>query len=108
MLQWWSDEDRKILKQLYPTATKEELLKALNGEYKRKTWTAIQKEASRLKIKRDIKFNKGGRPKKKPKQFLGQKQLASLLEKNLTIEEIAKKLRSEPHIVRRYIQKYGL
>lgn len=108
MLHWWSDEDREILKKLYPDATKEEILKALNSEYKKKTWQAIQKEASRLKIKRDIKFNTGGRPKKKPKQFLGKNQLASLLEKNLTIEDIAKKLRTEPHIVRRYIQKYGL
>lgn len=108
MLQWWSDEDRETLKNLYPIATKEELLKALNGDYKQKTWTAIQKEASRLKIKRDVKYNKGGRPKKKPKQFLGEKQLRAILEKNLTIDEIAKKLRTEPHIVRRFIQKYGL
>jgi hypothetical protein len=106
MLQWWSDEDRKILKQLYPTADKKEILSVLNSEYRKKTWIAIQKEASRMGIKRIV--NNPGRPKKKPKQFLGQKQLALLLEKNLTIEEIAKKLRTEPHIVRRYIQKYGL
>jgi len=48
MLQWWSDEDREILKQLYQTGTKEELLKALNSEYRKKTWQAIQKEASGL------------------------------------------------------------
>ena len=47
-------------------------------------------------------------PSKKPKQFLGKNQLRTLLEKDLTIEEIAIKLRSEPHIVRRYITKYGL
>ncbi len=56
----------------------------------------------------NIPIEKNHRSKKKIKQFLGQKQLTSLLKKNLTIEDIAKKLRTEPHIVRRYIQKYGL
>ena len=106
MLQWWSDEDREILKKLYPSADKKEILFALNSEYRKKTWAAIQKEASRMGIRRLV--NNPGRPKKKPKQFLGPKQLTALLEKNLTIEEIAKKLRTEPHIVRRYIKKYGL
>src|SRR4030042_6014360 len=106
MLQWWSEEDREILKKLYPTATKEELLKALNGEYKHKTWVAIQKEASRLKIKREVQNL--GRPKKKPKNFLGKNQLTELLKKDITIDEVAKKLRTTPEIVRRYIRKYGL
>lgn len=48
------------------------------------------------------------RPRKKPKQFLGKNQLTLLLRKNLTIEQIAQKLRTEPYIVRRFIQKYGL
>jgi predicted transcriptional regulator len=108
MLQWWSDEDREILKKLYPKATKEEILKALNNEYRQKTWTAIQKEASRLKIKRDEEYKKVGRPKKKPRIHLGHKELAEILKKNLTIDEIAKKLRTTPETVRRYIQKYGL
>ena len=106
MLQWWSDEDREILKKLYPVATKEELLKALNSEYRKKTWTAIQKEASRLKIKREVQ--NPGRPKKKHKNYLGKNQLTELLKKNLTIDDIAKKLRTTPEIVRRYILKYGL
>ena len=106
MLQWWSEDDREILKKLYPSADKKEILSALNNEYRKKTWTAIQKEASRMGIKRLV--NNPGRPKKKPKQFLGKNQLIKLLEKDLTIEEIALKLRSEPHIVRRYITKYGL
>ena len=106
MLQWWSEEDREILKKLYPSADKKEILSALNSEYRKKTCTAIQKEASRMSIKRLV--NNSGRPKKKPKQFLGPKQLTVLLKKNLTIEEIAKKPRTEPHIVRRYIKKYGL
>lgn len=101
---WWTDEQNEILKQLYPkTIDKKDIIKAL----KNKTWYAIKKQALLLGIIREVK-NPGGRAKKKPKQFLGQKQLASLLEKNLTIDEIAKKLRTEPHIVRRYIQKYGL
>ena len=77
MLQWWSEEDREILKKLYPIANKKEILSALNNKYRKKTWIAIQKEASRLNIKRDKKFKKLGRPKKKPKQFLGPKPLLS-------------------------------
>ena len=99
---WWTDEQRELLKQIYPNGSKKDLLKAL----KPKSWYAIYKEAKSLGLTR--KPPNMGRPKKKPKQFLGEKQLASLLEKNLTIEEIAKKLRTEPYIVRRYIQKYGL
>jgi hypothetical protein len=101
---WWTDEDNELLKKLYPnTIDKNDIIKAL----KNKTWYAIKKQADLLGIKREIK-NTGGRPKKKPKQFLGERQLRALLEKDLTIEKIALKLRSEPHIVRRYIQKYGL
>jgi hypothetical protein len=101
---WWTDEQNELLKQLYPnTIDKKEIIKAL----KNKTWYAIKKQAEFLGIKREIK-NTGGRPQKKPKQFLGKNQLQILLQKDLTIEEIALKLRSEPHIVRRYITKYGL
>ena len=99
---WWTNEEREILKELYPKAEKTKLIKAL----KNKTWYAIKKEAEQLDLKRIQP--KGGRPKKPPKQFLGKNQLLTLLEKDLTIEEIAIKLRSEPHIVRRYITKYGL
>ena len=45
---------------------------------------------------------------KPPKQYLGKNQLAELLVTELTIEEIAKKLRTTPDIVRRYIFKYDL
>ena len=108
MLHWWSDEDRQILIKLYPSATKEKILETLNKKFKTKTWSAIQKEASRLKIKRKVKYNKGGRPRKKVKNFIGKKQLSALLEKDLTIQEIAEKLRTTPDIVRRYIFKYEL
>lgn len=106
MLQWWSEEDRKILVKMYPDKSKEEILKVLNTEYKKKTWAAIQKEASRLNIKREIKSP--GRPKKKPKNYLGKKQLTELLKKDITIDEIANKLRTTSDVVRRYILKYGL
>ena len=101
---WWTDEENELLKKLYPNAIdKNDIIKAL----KNKTWYAIKKQADLLGIKREIR-NPGGRKKKKPKQFLGKNQLAEILKKKYTIEEIAKKLRTEPHIVRRFIQKYGL
>jgi hypothetical protein len=99
---WWTDEEIQLLKEIYPKLEKQKLLKQL----KNKTWYAIKKKADELNLKRDDKLKQ--RQKKPPKQFLGEKQLRNLLEKDLTIEEIAKKLRSEPHIVRRFIQKYGL
>jgi transposase len=49
-----------------------------------------------------------GRPKKKLRIHLGHKELAEILKKNYTIDEIAKKLRTTSETVRRYIQKYGL
>jgi len=55
----------------------------------------------------DIKLNKKIQAKKL-KNYLGKKQLSEILKKNLTIDEIAKKLRTTPETVRRYIQKYGL
>ena len=99
---WWTPEETELLKQIYSKTEKQKLLKQL----KKKTWYAIKKKADELNLKRDEKLKQ--RQKKPPKQFLGEKQLRTLLEKDLTIEEIALKLRSEPHIVRRYIQKYGL
>ena len=62
---------------------------------------------SRLK-RLNIPIAKNHRSKKRIKHFLGEKQLREILKKNLTIDEIAKKLRTEPHIVRRYIKKYEL
>jgi hypothetical protein len=101
---WWTDEEKELLKQLYPqTLDKNDIIKAL----KNKSWYAIKKQAKEMGIKREVR-NPGGRPKKKPKQYLGKKQLTEILRKDLTIDEIAKKLRAEPHIVRRYIQKYEL
>mgnify|MGYP006312122137 CR=1 FL=1 len=55
-----------------------------------------------------IPLNEREYPKKKPKQYLGKKQLSALMEKDLTIPEIANKLRTTPDIVRRYIFKYRL
>ena len=46
---------------------------------------------------------------KEPRQFVGKIQLKALLAKpKLSIEDIAKKLKTTPEIVRRYIQRYGL
>ena len=67
MLNWWSDEDLEILEKYYSNTPKKELLKMLNSKYRKKTWAAITKKASLLKIKRDVKFRNAGRPKKKPR-----------------------------------------
>jgi hypothetical protein len=46
---------------------------------------------------------------KEPRQFVGKAQLKELLAKpKLSIEDIAKRLKTTPEIVRRYIQRYGL
>lgn len=99
---WWTDEERKLLRNLYPDTEKKEIIRAL----KNKSWYACQKEAKRLGLQRQSSH--AGRPKKKPKQYIGKRQLAELIETDLTIDEIAKKLRTEPDIVRRYIFKYNL
>jgi Fe-S cluster biosynthesis and repair protein YggX len=49
----WTDEDRAILKELYPHATKDVILSKITH----KTWVAITKEASRLGIKRNSDFD---------------------------------------------------
>ena len=101
---WWTDQENELLKQLYPkTIDKNIIIKSL----KNKSWFAIKKQAELLGINREVK-NPGGRPKKKLRQVLGKNELTELLRKDLTISDIAKKLRTEPHIVRRFIQKYGL
>ena len=43
MLHIWTEEDREILKKLYPTSEKIKILQILNKDYKSKTWPAIQK-----------------------------------------------------------------
>lgn len=44
-----------------------------------------------------------------PRQYVGKIHLKALLAKpKLAIEDIAKKLKTTPEIVRRYIQRYGL
>jgi transcriptional regulator with XRE-family HTH domain len=47
----WTEEDRRIVRNLYPSAPKTDILSKL----KHRTWHSIQKEASRQKIKRDIR-----------------------------------------------------
>lgn len=46
---------------------------------------------------------------KEPRQFVGKVQLKALLAKpKLSVEDIARKLKTTSEIVRRYIQRYGL
>ena len=47
-------------------------------------------------------------PPPNPRIHLEHKELTAILKKDLTIDEIAKKLRTTPETVRRYIQTYGL
>ena len=99
---WWTDEEREILKKLYPDTPEKEILKKL----KNKSWYACKKEAGLLGLKRSLKK---GRPKKKKRTSVGKKQLEKLLnETDYTIYEIAEKLNTTPDIVRRCIFKYGL
>jgi hypothetical protein len=101
---WWTEQENETLQKLYSeTIDKNEIIKAL----KNKTWYAITKQAKELGLKREV-INPGGRPKKKSRQVLGKNELTELLKKDLTIDEIAKKLRTKSHIVRRFIQKYGI
>lgn len=54
-------------------------------------------------------IQKKRKPAKEPRQYVGKIQLKALLAKSkLSIEDIAKKLKTTPEIVRRYIQRYGL
>jgi len=107
---WWSEKERNLLKNLYPESAKDNIIKAL----KNKTWYAIQKEASRLGIKRTT--TNRGRPKKtyEPaspslKLTIKKKTLNRLFnEQGLTVDEIALKLKVDPDIVRRCIWRYNL
>jgi DNA-binding Lrp family transcriptional regulator len=50
-----------------------------------------------------------GKLGKKPRNTLGKQELKDLLDNpNLTILQIAKRLRATPDVVRRHIEKYGL
>ena len=50
------------------------------------------------------------KPAKDPRQYVGRVQLKKLLDmkKQLSIEDIAKRLKTTPEIVRRYILRYRL
>lgn len=124
MVNWkWTEEQREILRKLYPTGLKEDIIKAISihavENEPPKSWHSIQKEASRLGIKRIFASppeefakklaRKRGRPKK-PKTSVGRRQLEQLLAKNpdLTVYEIAQRLKTTPDLVRRYLFRYGL
>lgn len=67
------------------------------------SYRTIYRRLKRLNIPLNEK-----RPEKKLKNYLGKNQLTAVLQKNLTIEQIAVKLKTAPYIVRRYIRKYEL
>lgn len=47
----WSDAEMVTLKRVYPTASKEDILKALLG----RNWEGIQKKANKMKLKRAVR-----------------------------------------------------
>lgn len=49
----WTEEDYALVKELYPSATKEEIL----SKIKHHSWAAIQKVASKLKIRRNVNID---------------------------------------------------
>ena len=124
----WTDEDHENLKKMYPTSPQDQILNVLQH----RTWHSIQKEASRLKIKREIneipvvsKSNDGklnvllkklGRPKKKVRINRGSHQIMisksvlakMFVQQELTVEDIAFKLKVDPEIVRKHIFKFNL
>lgn len=99
---WWTDEEREILKNLYPRADKKVILKTL----KNKTWYTCKKEAYQLGLKRTAKM---GRPKKKKRTSVTKTELKKLLwDEDLTVYDIAKKLNTTPDVIRRYMFRYNL
>ena len=99
---WWTDEEREILKNLYPGADKKVILKTL----KNKTWYACKKEADQLGLKRT---DKSGRPKKKPRTSVTKTELKKLLwNEDLTVYDIAKKLNTTPDVIRRCMFRYDI
>jgi hypothetical protein len=103
---WWKKEESELLKKLYPTESRETIIKAL----KNKTWYAIQKEAKGLGLERSHKAKYPGRPKKKLRTSVTKKELQTLFLKNqeLTVYEIAVKLNTTAEVVRRCMFRYGL
>ena len=99
----WTNEEHEILEIFYPRSSKEVILDTL----KKRSWNEIIIEAELLGIKRYIKVGNG--KKEKIAYTLSKKKLEKLLcGMEYTIEEIAKKLKTTPSIVRRNISRYGL
>jgi len=99
----WTDEEHEILEIFYPRSSKEVILDTL----KKWSWKEITVEAELLEIKRYVQDDNG--KKKKIAYTLSKKKLEKLLYgMEYTIDEIAKKLKTTPAIVRRNISHYGL
>jgi predicted ArsR family transcriptional regulator len=70
------------------------------------TYRTIYRRLERLGIPTN---RSEGKTAKGPRNTLKKKELKNLLDNhNLTIDQIAKRLRTTPEIVRRHIEKYGL
>jgi hypothetical protein len=95
----WSTEEQEMLKMYFPRLREKEILEVLEG----RSWLECCREAERLGIKRLVT----GR-EKKPGTVIGKLKLQKLLDNDYTVEEIAKKLKSTPEIVRRNIRRYDL
>jgi len=95
----WTDVEREMLKMYFPALKEKDILDVLSGH----TWSECCKEAERLGIKRLVT----GR-EKKPVAVFAKATLQKLLDNNYTVEEIAKKLKSTPEIVRRNMRRYDL
>lgn len=101
----WREEEYGILETLYPRAEKSIILK----ELKKRSWSDIQEKAESLGLKRLISdAPKPGRRKRKHRVSISKTELATLwVKRDLTIYDIAKRLKTTPDVVRRTVFKYG-
>jgi transcriptional regulator with XRE-family HTH domain len=103
----WCKEEIEILEIFYPQSPEDIILNLLNM----KTWNECIQKAKELGIGRKEQVKKKQRKRKKDKirYTISIKKLKKLLdETELTIIEIAKRLKTTPDIVRRNIFKHNL
>jgi hypothetical protein len=112
----WTTDDISRLKRLYPNQTQRVILDAFKG----RSWNAIQKAASRLGIKRILvetgiiyqnkdQLSASIKTNHSLKLVIKKKTLQRLfIQQELTVDEIAFKLKVHSDVVRRCIFRYGL
>lgn len=101
----WTGEEVEALEIFYPSSPEDIVLDAIPG----KSWWRCVQKAEEMGLKRRAdETPKRGRDKKKPQYNISKDKLSELLKTNLTVEEIAKRLRTTPDIVRRHIFKWEL